>query len=118
LDNAIKFTNDGGTITLDVFEKDDFVTVSIKNTGAGISEDAISHIFERFYKEDKSRGLHAGGSGLGMHISKVLITRSGGEIWVESQQNEYAQFFFKLPKGEIEPPVAKRKHANIVTKDE
>lgn len=119
LDNAIKFTNNGGTITLNITEDENEVTVSVKNTGQGISEEALPHVFDRFYKEDKSRGLHAGGSGLGMNISKVLITRSGGRIWAQSVQDEYAEFFFTLPKGEAPKPQAKRRRgaANIVSKE-
>lgn len=119
LDNAIKFTNDGGTITLNITEDENEVTVSVKNTGQGISEEALPHVFDRFYKEDKSRGLHAGGSGLGMNICKVLITRSGGRIWVNSVQDEYAEFCFTLPKGEAPKPQPKRRRspANIVFKE-
>ena len=109
VDNAVKFTNEGGEITLDVRENAEFVYVSIKNTGQGISKDALALIFERFYKEDASRGVHAGGSGLGMHICKMLANRIGGEISVESVESEYAQFTVKLPKGEKDLAVNKRK---------
>ncbi|MDO5601685.1 MAG: HAMP domain-containing sensor histidine kinase [Oscillospiraceae bacterium] len=121
LDNAIKFTGDGGTITLSVTENQDMVTIGLKNTGAGISPEALPHVFERFYKEDKSRGLHASGSGLGMHISKVLVQRAGGEIWAESVAGEYAAFYFTLPSGhEKTPPPRRRreKNANIAPKEE
>lgn len=103
VDNAIKFTPDNGTIEISVDgPKQGFVTVSIKNTGDGIPEDAIPYVFDRFYKADRSRGLHAEGSGLGLHLCKQFISRSNGKIWVESVQGEYTQFIFTLPAGK--PP--------------
>lgn len=121
LDNAIKFTGDGGTITLSVTESQDMVTIGVKNTGHGISAEALPYVFERFYKEDKSRGLHAAGSGLGMHISKVLVQRAGGEIWAQSVEGEYAAFYFTLPAGQDKPAPSRRrrdKNANLTPKDE
>ncbi len=76
----------------------------------------MPYIFERFYKEDKSRGVYAAGSGLGMHISKVLITRSGGEIKVESIPNELTKFYFTLPKANHSAST-KRKKANMSPKE-
>lgn len=61
-------------------------------------------MFERFYKEDKSRGLNTTGSGLGLHICKVLINLSGGKIWVNSKEGDYCEFSFTLPTE----PFAKR----------
>ena len=106
VDNALKFTQDGGTIDIQVTEnqKQGFVTVAIRNTGDGISEDALPYVFERFFKADKSRGLHAEGSGLGLHICKQLINRSGGKIWAESVPGESATFLFTLPCGKPKPP--------------
>ncbi|MFI3170619.1 MAG: HAMP domain-containing sensor histidine kinase [Faecalibacterium sp.] len=97
LDNAIKFTPSGGTITFHAIQLGPMVEVSIQNSGAGISEAALPFVFERFYKEDASRGLNAKGSGLGLHICKVLITLSGGQIRVESAQGEWCKFTFSLP---------------------
>ncbi|MEG0803494.1 MAG: HAMP domain-containing sensor histidine kinase [Pygmaiobacter sp.] len=99
VDNAIKFTPDSGTIDISVESRQGFVTISLLNTGEGIPEDALPYVFDRFYKADKSRGLHANGSGLGLHICKQLISRSGGKIWVESKPGENTQFFFTLPVG-------------------
>ncbi len=101
LDNAIKFTPQGGTITFHVIQLGPMVEVSIQNSGVGISAQALPFVFERFYKEDASRGLNAKGSGLGLHICKVLITLSGGQIRVESKQGEWCKFTFSLP---IEAP--------------
>ena len=73
------------------------VEISIWNAGQGISPEALPFVFERFYKEDQSRGLHARGAGLGLHICKVLVNLSGGQIRAESQQGEWCRFVFTLP---------------------
>ncbi|MDY4785281.1 HAMP domain-containing sensor histidine kinase [Pygmaiobacter massiliensis] len=104
VDNAIKFTPDSGTIDISVESRQGFVTVGIMNTGEGIPEDALPYVFDRFYKADRSRGLHAQGSGLGLHICKQLISRSGGKIWVESVPGENTKFLFTLPAGKPEKP--------------
>lgn len=106
LDNALKFTPDGGTIDISVTEspKQGIVTVALRNTGDGIPADALPYVFERFYKADKSRGLHAEGSGLGLHICKQLISRSDGKIWAESTPGQDATFYFTLPIGREKPP--------------
>ena len=77
------------------------VEVSIWNSGQGISPEALPYVFQRFYKEDQSRGLHARGAGLGLNICKVLVNLSGGQIRVESQQGEWCRFVFTLP---VQPP--------------
>lgn len=96
-DNALKFCGTGGEIRLSVTQKKDMVTVSVRNTGQGIAPEALPYVFERFYKEDKSRGLNAMGSGLGLHICKVLIGLSGGHIWAESEYGQSCTFAFTLP---------------------
>ena len=68
VDNAIKFTPPDGVIKFDIQQENDMVRVTIENTGDGIAPDALPFVFERFYKEDRSRGLNTRGSGLGLHI--------------------------------------------------
>ena len=97
LDNAIKFTPAGGTIKFHVEKLGPEVEISIWNSGQGISPEALPYVFQRCYKEDRSRGLHARGAGLGLNICKVLVNLSGGQIRVESQQGEWCQFVFNLP---------------------
>ena len=97
LDNAIKFTPAGGIIRFGVTRSGGQVTVSIWNTGPGIAPEALPFVFDRFFKEDRSRGLNTRGSGLGLHICKVLVNLSGGKIWVESQEGEWCRFSFTLP---------------------
>lgn len=108
VDNAIKFTPEGGeihfSVTTQKAKEGGTVTVGIRNTGQGIAPEAIPYVFDRFYKEDKSRGLNTSGSGLGLHICKVLINLSGGQIWVESKEGEYCEFFFTLPAAPDQKP--------------
>ena len=101
LDNAIKFTPEGGTIRFGVRKAGGEVTVSLWNTGAGIAPEALPFVFDRFFKEDRSRGLNAKGSGLGLHICKVLVGLSGGKIWADSREGEWCMFCFTLP---ADPP--------------
>ena len=108
LDNAIKFTPAGGTIKFSVEKLGPEVEVSIWNSGQGISPEALPYVFQRFYKEDKSRGLHARGAGLGLNICKVLVNLSGGQIRVESQQGEWCRFVFTLPTCPPNPGEIKR----------
>ena len=97
LDNAIKFTPEEGIIRFGVTRSGGQVTVSIWNTGPGIAPEALPFVFDRFFKEDRSRGLNTRGSGLGLNICKVLVNLSGGKIWVESQEGEWCRFSFTLP---------------------
>ena len=108
LDNAIKFTPAGGTIKFHVEKLGPEVEISIWNSGQGISPEALPYVFQRFYKEDRSRGLHARGAGLGLNICKVLVNLSGGQIRVESQQGEWCQFAFTLPATPPNPSGMKR----------
>ena len=101
LSNAIKFTPAGGTIKFHVEKLGPEVEISIWNSGQGISPEALPYVFQRFYKEDQSRGLHARGAGLGLNICKVLVNLSGGQIRVESKQGEWCRFVFTLP---VQPP--------------
>ena len=108
LDNAIKFTPAGGTIRFSVEKLGPEAEISIWHSGQGISPEALPYVFERFYKEDRSRGLHARGSGLGLNICKVLVNLSGGQIRVESQQGEWCRFVFTLPTCSPNPGGMKR----------
>ena len=102
VDNAIKFTPPQGIIRFSVKRDGGMVVVAVENTGEGISPEALPFVFERFYKEDRSRGLNTRGSGLGLHICKVLINLSGGQIKAESEQGKWCRFTFTLPVGQGE----------------
>jgi two-component system phosphate regulon sensor histidine kinase PhoR len=93
--NAIKFTPARGKITIQTDATDNSVTVHISDTGIGISKDDLPHIFERFFKADKSRSNS--GSGLGLAIAKHIVQAHGGKIWVQSQEGQGSIFSFSIP---------------------
>lgn len=97
-DNAVKFTNEGGYIKVTMNDLNNFIEVHIKNSGIGIQAEELSRVFERFYKVDKSRSLDAKGAGLGLYIVKMMVEMHGGSIWAISEDEESAEFVFKLPK--------------------
>lgn len=97
LDNAVKFTNEGGKITFSALADNERVIVRIRNTGNGISSEEIGKIFERFYKVDKSRSVDVKGAGLGLYIVKSFIELHGGQITVQSEEGKYTEFIFWLP---------------------
>ena len=100
IDNAIKFTPENGGITVRarVCEEDDsFVRVSVQDTGCGISPDHAEKIFDRLYQEERALATNRKGLGLGLHITKELVSRHGGRIWVESEPNKGSAFHFTLP---------------------
>ncbi len=96
LDNAIKFTPEGGDIFIETKTASKKVYVSIQNSGEGISKEDLRHIWERFYKTDKSRSEDKKGVGLGLHIVKTIISQHGGEIFVESEVGQFTKFTFVL----------------------
>jgi two-component system, OmpR family, phosphate regulon sensor histidine kinase PhoR len=93
--NAIKFTPTGGQIDITSSVSDHSVLVQVKDNGIGISREDLVHIFERFFKADKSRSHE--GSGLGLAIAKHIIQAHNGKIWVESQEGRGSTFSFSLP---------------------
>ncbi len=97
-DNAVKFTNHGGTISVKLEESETRVTVSISNTGEGINKDELSFIFDRFYKVDKSRSEHVKGVGLGLNLAKNIVELHGGEISAKSVPGGLTTFSFWIPK--------------------
>ena len=108
IENAVKFTNEGGYIQLAIRDLPDRTSVAIKNSGAGIAADEIALIFDRFYKTDKSRSQDKNGMGLGLYIVRTIIKLHGGDITVSSVEGEYCEFEFWLPKQpEEQPPLLK-----------
>jgi two-component system OmpR family sensor kinase/two-component system sensor histidine kinase BaeS len=114
--NALRFTPEGGVVKITAQASSDCVEVSVRDTGVGIPPEDLPHIFERFYRADKSRSRAHGGSGLGLAIVKQLVEMQGGTISVESIPGEGSQFRFILPTtqapssacGATVPPVAQQ----------
>lgn len=98
IENAVKFTDEGGTINFGVEETRYDTSVMITNTGAGIPPEDIRFVFDRFYKTDKSRSMDKKGMGLGLFITKTIMRLHGGDIYVESQADVYTRFTIRLPK--------------------
>ncbi len=84
MENGIKYNRPGGKLTVKVSQEEDNAVLSVTDTGVGIPEDAIGHLFERFYRVDKARARKSGGSGLGLAIVRNLVERNQGAISVES----------------------------------
>ncbi len=100
VDNAIKFSKRGTEFIISVREQEDNkIFVSVFNHGEGISEDDLPHVFERFYKTDKSRGLDKTGSGLGLYIAKTICEAHGEKIFAESKHGSWCRFTFTLEKS-------------------
>lgn len=98
LENAVKFADEGGYIEVRYRDTETETAVSIRNSGDGISRDELPHVFDRFYKSDKSRSQDRGGAGLGLHIVRSIVNLHGGSIDVQSQEGEYTEFTFSIPK--------------------
>lgn len=96
LDNAIKFSHNGSTITIETREKHNKLFLSVKDTGIGIPKDSLKQIFDRFYKTDLSRGKDKRGTGLGLSITKEIIHSHGENINVISTEGVGSEFIFTL----------------------
>ena len=99
IENAIKFTDQGGLLKLSVRQRRSEAEISVYNTGCGVSDEDKKLIFERFYKADKSRSLNREGTGIGLYIVKDILKRHGKSITVESREGEFAEFLFTLDKA-------------------
>lgn len=107
LDNAIKYTPEGGTIRVVSEETPEGLSFYVEDTGIGIPKEHISRIFERFYRVDKGRSREMGGTGLGLSIVKHIIERHGGKVTVTSEFGKGSKFLFVIPRNrqEEEGPV-------------
>ncbi|ERI90058.1 ATPase/histidine kinase/DNA gyrase B/HSP90 domain protein [Clostridiales bacterium oral taxon 876 str. F0540] len=101
LSNAVKFTNEGGSIDVNVYDKDEFVEISVKDSGIGIPEDKLEFIFERFAQVDKSMTRRSEGSGIGLSLVKSLVEMHGGKIEAKSKLGEGTEFIIMFPSKTV-----------------
>ena len=97
LDNSIKYTKEGGRVSLDVTKDENNVIIEISDTGIGIASDELYKIFDRFYRVDKARARETGGTGLGLSIALTAVELHGGNIHVESEEGVGSTFRIIIP---------------------
>lgn len=101
ISNALRYTPPGGEVTVVACRQENLVQTTVRDTGIGILQEHLPHIFTRFYRVDKSRSRQAGGSGIGLTIAKHLVESHGGRIWVESEGHDRGSAFsFTLPTSD------------------
>src|SRR5215813_207615 len=97
VDNAIKYTPAGGLVGVKVYASNGRAVLEVNDNGVGIPPEALPHIFERFYRVDKTRSRQMGGAGLGLSIIKAIVTAHGGQVRVESLEGRGSRFLVELP---------------------
>ena len=97
IENAIKYNRENGHVWVDISSKNKKLYIKIKDDGIGIPQDDQKRVFERFYRVDKARSRASGGTGLGLSIVKHILINAGGEIELESSENQGTLFTIKLP---------------------
>ncbi|HIQ67033.1 MAG TPA: HAMP domain-containing protein [Candidatus Faecousia intestinavium] len=102
MENGIKYNQPGGILSVRLYREEDNAVLQVSDTGAGIPEDALSHIFERFYRVDKARSRATGGSGLGLSIVRTIVQRNRGEIQVYSVLGQGSTFTVTFPAFDAE----------------
>ena len=102
VENAIKYNRPGGSVTLRLMRREEELILTVEDTGVGIPEDAMPHIFDRFYRVDKARSRQAGGSGLGLSIVHDMVGRNYGSIRVESRTEGGTRFIVTFPAFDVE----------------
>ena len=102
VENGIKYNVSGGQLFVTLDRDEDNAVVKVRDTGVGIPEDSVGHVFERFYRVDKARARKSGGSGLGLSIVRNMVERNGGSISVESVVGEGSLFTLSFPAFDVE----------------
>jgi signal transduction histidine kinase len=98
-ENAVKFTDQNGSVIIEMYETAILCSVSIKNTGKGIAPEELAQVFERFYKTDKSRGIDKAGVGLGLSIVSAIIKLHGGNLIAKSEPGKFTEFEFSINRS-------------------
>ena len=98
LDNAIKYTPEGGAVYVNVVGDGNNAIVSVADTGIGISSEDLAHVFQKFYRADNSDTREIGGTGLGLYLVKQRVEAMGGRVWAESAVGEGTTFYVSLPR--------------------
>jgi PAS domain S-box-containing protein len=101
LENAVKYSPDGSDVTVTVDDRGDMLLTAVCDRGIGIPADELSQVFERFHRGRQVSSTNYGGLGLGLYITKQIIERHGGSIWVESKEGHGTTFYFSLPATEV-----------------
>lgn len=102
MENGIKYNIAGGSLTVKLSRVEDNAVLEVRDTGMGIPEEALSHVFERFYRVDKARSRQTGGSGLGLAIVRTIVQRNRGEIAVSSVVDQGTTFTVTFPAFDTE----------------
>lgn len=115
--NALKFTREGGKISVVVTERDNELQVAVIDTGIGIPKEYFAKVFEKFMQVDTSSTRAAGGTGLGLSIAKAIVEAHRGRIWLESEEGKGTAFYFSLPKAEKAALKAREQVENSAAED-
>src|SRR3989339_141738 len=102
ISNAIKYSNDGGSVTISILEKGNEIISSIKDEGIGIPADEEKKIFERFFRGVRVTRKDTEGIGLGLYITKLIVEALGGKVWLDGKAKKGSTFYFSIPKKIIE----------------
>lgn len=102
LDNAVRFTPEGGEVTVTASRENGRCTVSVLDTGPGVDAEHLPRLFERFYRVDPARSRAGGGTGIGLAIAKSVVEAHGGRIWAESSPGQGSAFRFDLPLASVQ----------------
>lgn len=97
MENALKYNHPGGSVRVLTYARDGLVYCIVDDTGIGIPESDLEHIFERFYRVDKARSRETGGTGLGLSIVQKTVEQYGGRVWAENRESGGARFTFTVP---------------------
>lgn len=106
LENAVKYSPDGSDVFVSIEDRGDQLVTAVADRGIGIPTDELKQVFERFHRGRQVSSSNYGGLGLGLYITKQIIERHGGSIWVESQEGTGTTFYFSLPVSEVGAAVA------------